>query len=163
MPHSFHEYLIFVKFGACSAEFGAPGRSWQSAPPVREPEYVGCVVPPRQKLHHFVCSQLCLLHTTRPQLHLSVPLKGLHFDEGFKVSFGTQVSGLLGGCHWVAWHGCLGQVRISCRTKRRARARAPPNYLWFKFRYQNFLEWYTGCCCKCPFLDAVASVTVAPG
>ena len=118
---SFHVYLIFVQFGACSAEFGAPGRSWQPAPPVREPEYVGCVVPrPRQKLH-FVCSQLCLLHTTRPQLHLSAPLEGLHLDEGLEVSFGTQVSGLLEDSHWVAWHGCLGQVRISCRTKRRAR------------------------------------------
>ena len=57
------------------------------------------------------------------------------------MGFGCQVSGFLEVGGWVAWHGCLlGQVRISCSTKKRARAPSFKHFVVKSYFIRTFLN-----------------------
>ena len=106
---------LLIKFGACSAEFGAPGWSWQCAPPVREAEYVGCVVPPAP-IRCCTSSAPSCVYFTQPDLrsaYLSPTLACILASASLWAVRPRSV----GFWSLVAWQGCLGQVRISCRDK----------------------------------------------
>ena len=102
-PHTDCIFLLKIglKIGASSAEFGAPvpGWSWQSAPPVREPEYVGCVVPPAPKAAP-PSAPSCVYFTqpaSAPPVHSFTP------SVEARAKSKQQDPGLWEVARWVAW------------------------------------------------------------